>query len=104
MLLAIGNDGQFSRFCAVAGHPEWSADPRFHTNIERVRHRDTLEALMQAVTRTRTTAQWIADLEHHAVPCGPINSVAEAFADAQVRARGLAVAQPRLRNCASMGW
>ena len=94
MLLAIGNDGQFARFCAVAGHPEWSADPRFHTNIERVHHRDTLEALLQAVTRTRTTAQWIADLEHHAVPCGPINSVAEAFADAQVRARGLAVAQP----------
>ncbi len=94
MLLAIGNDGQFARFCAVAGHPEWATDPRFHTNSERVRHRDTLEALMQAVTRTRTTAQWIADLEHHAVPCGPINSVAQAFADAQVQARGLAVTQP----------
>ena len=94
MLLAIGNDGQFARFCTVAGHPEWAADPRFHTNSERVRHRDTLEALMQAVTRTRTTAQWIADLEHHAVPCGPINSVAQAFADTQVQARGLAVTQP----------
>jgi len=94
MLLAIGNDGQFARFCTVAGHPEWAADPRFHTNSERVRHRDTLEALMQAATRTRTTAQWIADLEHHAVPCGPINSVAQAFADAQVQARGLAVTQP----------
>jgi crotonobetainyl-CoA:carnitine CoA-transferase CaiB-like acyl-CoA transferase len=94
MLLAIGNDGQFARFCTVAGHPEWSADPRFHTNTERVRHRDTLEGLMQAVTRTRTTAQWIADLEHHAVPCGPINSVAQAFNDAQVRARALAVTQP----------
>jgi crotonobetainyl-CoA:carnitine CoA-transferase CaiB-like acyl-CoA transferase len=94
MLLAIGNDGQFARFCTVAGHLEWAADPRFHTNIERVRHRETLEPMMQAVTRTRTTAQWIADLEHHAVPCGPINSVAEAFADAQVWARGLAVTQP----------
>jgi formyl-CoA transferase len=93
MLLAIGNDGQFARFCTVAGHPEWAADPRFHTNTERVRHREALEALMQAETRMRTTAQWIADLEHHAVPCGPINSVAEAFDDAQVRARGLAVAQ-----------
>jgi formyl-CoA transferase len=94
MLLAIGNDGQFARFCTVAGHPQWAVDPRFRTNIERVRHRDTLEALMQVETRTRTTAQWIADLEHHAVPCGPINSVAEAFADAQVQARGLAVTQP----------
>ena len=94
MLLAIGNDGQFARFCTVAGHPDWAADPRFHTNTERVRHRDTLEAMMQAVTRKRTTAQWVADLEHHAVPCGPINSVAEAFADAQVQSRGLAVTQP----------
>lgn len=94
MLLAIGNDGQFARFCAVAGHPQWAADARFHTNTERVRHRDTLEALMQAVTRTRTTAQWIADLEHHAVPCGPINSVAQAFEDAQVQARSLAISQP----------
>ena len=94
MLLAIGNDGQFARFCTVAGHPDWAADPRFHTNTERIRHRDTLEAMVQAVTRTRTTAQWIADLEHHAVPCGPINSVAEAFADAQVQSRGLAVTQP----------
>ena len=62
MLLAIGNDGQFARFCTVAGHTEWAVDPRFHTNTERVRHRDTLEALMHTVTRTRTTAQWIADL------------------------------------------
>ena len=94
MLLAIGNDGQFARFCTVAGHPEWATDTRFSSNIARIRHRDALEPMMQTVTRTRTTAQWIADLEHHAVPCGPINSVAEAFADAQVSARGLAVTQP----------
>ena len=94
MLLAVGNDGQFARFCAVAGHPEWAADPRFHVNTERVRHRDVLEPLLQSVTRTRSTAQWIADLEHHAVPCGPINTVAQAFADAQVQARELAITQP----------
>jgi formyl-CoA transferase len=94
MLLAVGNDGQFARFCAVAGHPEWAADPRFHVNTERVRHREVLEPLLQTVTRTRSTAQWIADLEHHAVPCGPINTVTQAFADAQVQARGLAVQQP----------
>ena len=94
MLLAVGNDGQFARFCAVAGHPEWAADPRCHVNTERVRHRDVLEPLLQSVTRTRSTAQWIADLEHHAVPCGPINTVAQAFADAQVQARALAITQP----------
>ena len=94
MLLAIGNDGQFARFCTVAGHPEWATDTRFSSNIARIRHRDALEPMMQTVTRTRTTAQWIADLEHHAVPCGPINTVAQAFADAQVQARELAITQP----------
>ena len=93
MLLAVGNDGQFARFSEVAGHPEWAQDPRFATNSQRVQHRAALTDLLQAVTRTRTTADWIATLEHRAVPCGPINTVAQAFADPQVQARGLAVAQ-----------
>jgi formyl-CoA transferase len=93
MLLAVGNDGQFARFCAVAGQPQWAQDSRFVTNVQRVRHRAELVPQMQAVTRTRTTAQWIADLEKHAVPCGPINDMAQAFADAQVNSRGLRVTQ-----------
>jgi crotonobetainyl-CoA:carnitine CoA-transferase CaiB-like acyl-CoA transferase len=94
MLLAIGNDGQFARFCQAAEHPEWAADPRFATNTLRVKHRELLIPLMQAVTRTRGTAQWIALLEDKAVPCGPINDIAQAFDDAQVQARGLRVRQP----------
>jgi len=93
MLLAIGNDGQFTRFCAAAGRPEWASDERFATNPQRVVHRTTLVALMEEVTRTRSTADWIALLEHKAVPCGPINDIGQAFADAQVKARGLAVNQ-----------
>jgi formyl-CoA transferase len=93
MLLAVGNDGQFARFCEVAGHPEWAYDPRFALSVERVHHRTELVALMQAVTRTRSTAEWIAALEHHAVPCGPINTIGQAFADAQVNDRGLRVSQ-----------
>lgn len=89
MLLAIGNDGQFARFCDAAGHPEWAQDARFASNTLRVKHRDELVPLMQAVTRTRTTAQWIAQLERRAVPVGPINDIGQAFADAQVQARGL---------------
>ncbi len=89
MLLAVGNDGQFARFSAVAGHPEWAQDPRFGTNAERVAHRTALIPMISEVTRTRTTAEWIALLEHRAVPCGPINTLDEAFADAQVQARGL---------------
>jgi formyl-CoA transferase len=89
MLLAIGNDGQFARFCAAAGRPEWAQDTRFTTNTRRVENRSTLIPLMMEVTRTRTTAEWIALLEDKAVPCGPINTLASAFADPQVQARGL---------------
>ncbi len=93
MLLAIGNDGQFARFCEAAGRPEWAADPRFASNTLRVRHREVLIPAMQAHTRTQTTAQWIALLEKKAVPCGPINDIGQAFDDAQVKARGLHVKQ-----------
>jgi len=95
MLLAIGNDGQFSRFCQAVGKPEWSQDPRFKGMAGRVRNREALVAGMEQVTRTRTTAQWIVLLEDKAVPCGPINHIGQAFADPQVQARGLAVSQPR---------
>ncbi|NBX20237.1 MAG: CoA transferase [Betaproteobacteria bacterium] len=89
MLLAIGNDGQFARFCQAAGRPEWAQDPRFTTNTRRVENRSTLIPLMMEVTRTRSTDAWIALLEDKAVPCGPINTLARAFADPQVQARGL---------------
>jgi crotonobetainyl-CoA:carnitine CoA-transferase CaiB-like acyl-CoA transferase len=95
MLLAIGNNGQFARFCEAAGHAEWASDARFATNTLRVRHREVLVPQMEAVTRTRSTAEWIALLEDKAVPCGPINNIAQAFDDEQVKARGLAVSMPR---------
>ncbi|MGJ7509197.1 CaiB/BaiF CoA transferase family protein [Variovorax sp. GT1P44] len=95
MLLAIGNNGQFARFCEAAGHADWASDPRFATNTLRVKHREVLIPQMEAVTRTRTTAEWIALLEDKAVPCGPINDIAQAFDDDQVKARGLAVSLPR---------
>lgn len=94
MLLAVGNDGQFARFCQAAGHPEWTQDARFATNTRRVEHRTVLVPLMQAVTRTRSTEAWIALLEDKAVPCGPINTLERAFADPQVQARGLVLNQP----------
>jgi formyl-CoA transferase len=93
MLLAVGNDGQFARFCESAGHPEWAKDARFTSNTLRVKHREALIPILQDVTRSRSTAQWIALLEDKAVPCGPINDMGQAFADAQVQARGLRVDQ-----------
>lgn len=95
MILAIGNDGQFARFCAVAGHPEWAVDARFATNPQRVAHRGILIPLLRQTTVMRTTREWIAALESQAVPCGPINRLDEVFADPQVVARGLRIDLPR---------
>jgi formyl-CoA transferase len=95
MLLAVGNNGQFARFCEAAGHAEWAADARFATNTLRVKHRGVLIPMMEELTRTRTTAAWVTLLEDKAVPCGPINDIAQAFDDAQVQARGLKVTLPR---------
>ena len=94
IILAIGNDGQFARFCGVAGRPELAADVRFATNRARVENRAELIPLLNEITATRTTAEWIGQLEARAVPCGPINGLAEVFADPQVQARGLAVTMP----------
>ncbi|MGI3129483.1 CaiB/BaiF CoA transferase family protein [Halopseudomonas pachastrellae] len=87
-ILTVGNDGQFRKFCEVAGHPEWAADARFATNSARVANRAELVPLIRQVTVFRTTAEWIAALEQAGVPCGPINDLAQVFADPQVQARG----------------
>ena len=89
LILAVGNDGQFARFCEAAGRTEWIADARFATNAARVRHRDVLVPLVAAVVATRTQADWLAALEARGVPCGPINRLDQVFADPQVVARGL---------------
>ena len=94
MILAIGNDGQFARFCEIAGHAEWIGDERFATNAARVRHRAELVPLLRQATVMKTTAAWIALLEPAAVPCGPINDLAGVFADPQVKHRALHVEMP----------
>ena len=95
VLLAIGNDGQFARFCAAVDRQDWALDERFTTNTVRVQNRAALLALMEPLMRERGTQEWITLLEDKAVPCGPINTVAQAFDDPQVRARGLRVDLPR---------
>ncbi|TDS74354.1 CaiB/BaiF CoA-transferase family protein [Comamonas sp. JUb58] len=95
VLLAIGNDGQFARFCAATGNEAWAQDTRFTRNSGRIIHRKDLQELMYPLMKTRTTAEWIALLEDKAVPCGPINNIAQAFEDEQVIARGLHVQIPR---------
>jgi crotonobetainyl-CoA:carnitine CoA-transferase CaiB-like acyl-CoA transferase len=94
MIIAVGNDAQFARLCAAAGLAELAVDPRFATNKQRVSHRSLLIETLCGATRTRSTAQWIADLESVGVPCGPINSIDAVFADPQVRARAMHVELP----------
>lgn len=94
MILAIGNDGQFARFCEAAGEAGLSSDPRFSTNKARVGNRAALIPLLNKLTIKRTTADWIGLLEKLAVPCGPINTLEDVFADPQVQARGLRVDMP----------
>ncbi|HCE39064.1 Acetyl-CoA:oxalate CoA-transferase [Alcanivorax sp. ALC70] len=89
VILTVGNDDQFARFCEVAGHPEWAEDPRFATNRSRVEHREVLVPLLRQTTVMKTTAEWLAALEAVGVPCGPVNNLEQAFADPQAQARGL---------------
>jgi crotonobetainyl-CoA:carnitine CoA-transferase CaiB-like acyl-CoA transferase len=94
LILAVGNDRQFAKFCDIAGRPEWAADPRFATNAERVRNRAILVPLLEDAIRQRPRADWLAALEAAKVPCGSINSIGEALADPQAQARGAVVELP----------
>jgi formyl-CoA transferase len=94
LILAVGNDAQFARFCEVAGKPEWAKDPRYSVNAERVRQREELVPLIAAVVRERTQRDWLDALEAVGVPAGPINRLDQVFADPQVRARSMRVDLP----------
>jgi formyl-CoA transferase len=94
LILAIGNDSQFFRFCKAAGIAELEHDPRFADNVARVAHRDACTAAIGAAVIKRTTAEWVAVLEPLGIPCGPINRLDEVFAHPQVRHRGLQVDVP----------
>ncbi len=91
IVLAVGNDGQFQRFCAQAGHADVAMDPRYATNPARVQRRDELVSQIAGWMLQRTTAQWIAALEPNAVPCAPILELPQVFEHPQVLARGLKV-------------
>lgn len=88
LILAIGNDSQFRKFCAVAGL-DIATEPRFIDNKSRLAHRDALVAIIAQVMKTKSTAEWMEALEAKGVPCGPINTIDQVFADRQVIHRGL---------------
>ena len=94
VILAVGNDAQFARFCAFAGHPELAEDERFRTNALRVRNREALYALLPEITRTKTQKDWVDGLAALGVPSGPVNTLDQVFADPQVLAREMKITMP----------
>ena len=89
LILAIGNDSQFLKFCSVAKIPEVGANPLFVKNSDRVRNRAQLVPMLEAVMKARSKPDWLAALEAAKVPCGAINNLSEVFVDPQIEARGM---------------
>jgi crotonobetainyl-CoA:carnitine CoA-transferase CaiB-like acyl-CoA transferase len=91
LVLAIGNDGQWQRFCQAAGQPEWAADPRFAVNTQRVKNRAILVPMVETILRTRSTHDWQDRLNDADVPHAPVWNHADLFSQPQASARGLRV-------------
>jgi crotonobetainyl-CoA:carnitine CoA-transferase CaiB-like acyl-CoA transferase len=87
MIVAVGNDSQFAKLCECLGKPQWASDTRFVRNSDRVRHRDILIPMLANQLMTQRKAHWLGLLESAKVPCGPINNLAEVFADPHVQHR-----------------
>jgi crotonobetainyl-CoA:carnitine CoA-transferase CaiB-like acyl-CoA transferase len=94
LILAVGNDSQFAKFCEVAGRPDLAQDPRFMKNADRVRHRAALVPQLAEILKTRQKHDWLSALEAAKVPCGAINDLGEVFADPHVQSRGMTVTMP----------
>lgn len=94
IIVAIGNDSQFGRFCELADRTDLSADPEYATNDARVRNRAALVPILNEVFATRTSAEWLSDLEDHKIGCGPINNLQQVFDDPHVKAREMVVNMP----------
>jgi crotonobetainyl-CoA:carnitine CoA-transferase CaiB-like acyl-CoA transferase len=103
--LAVGNDTQFAKAASVLGHPEWAQDARFATNRARVANRDTIDGLIGAALATDTADSWLAKLKAVGVPCGRINTVAQALDDPQTAARRMVetVAHPTIGDLKMLG-
>lgn len=95
VIVAVGNNDQFRRFCEAGGKPEISADPRFASNALRIKNRAELIDNLRPMLRDQDSAYWIAQFEQVGVPCGPIATLDEVFENPQIKARGLRIDLPR---------
>jgi crotonobetainyl-CoA:carnitine CoA-transferase CaiB-like acyl-CoA transferase len=94
LILAVGNDAQFERFCAFAGRPELAHDPRYATNANRLRNRDSLTPIIADLIAAHPIHHWVEGLAKVNVPCGPINTVDQVFVEPQVQAREMVLGMP----------
>lgn len=94
VIVAVGNDSQYARFCDYLGRPDWATDPQYATNTARLAHRDTLVPMIAEVLATRTTAHVIDGLEVRKVPVGPVNTIGQALETEQAQARGMTITMP----------
>jgi crotonobetainyl-CoA:carnitine CoA-transferase CaiB-like acyl-CoA transferase len=94
VILAVGNDGQFEKFCQIANRTDLSRDPRFKSNADRVRNREILVPIITALIKTRTTREWTTACDAAQVPCGPINNLEQVFNDPQVIHRQMRIDLP----------
>jgi crotonobetainyl-CoA:carnitine CoA-transferase CaiB-like acyl-CoA transferase len=94
IILAVGNDGQFQRFCKVAGCEHLAEDAKFATNAGRVSNRDEIVALLKPIVASKPSAFWLTELEKNNVSCGPINRLDQVFSDPQFLARGMRLDMP----------
>lgn len=89
VMLTVGNDSQWRRFCEVIGEPQWAADPRFARATQRIENRDVLTPQLEKLFATREKAYWLEALERADIPSGPVNELPEVFAEPQVQERGM---------------
>lgn len=89
VVIAVGNDGQFRILCDLLGLPQLADDPHYASNGQRVVHRDALEPILQAEIGRRSVAELVDGLSARGVPCGPVNTIGQIFADPFVEARGV---------------
>jgi crotonobetainyl-CoA:carnitine CoA-transferase CaiB-like acyl-CoA transferase len=97
-IIAAGNDAQFARMCEVIGAEDLAENPKFQKNTDRVLNRNELIPLINEYTKKQTADHWLNEMEKAGVPCGPVNDLAQTFADPQIKHREMAITMPHRNN------
>lgn len=94
VIVAVGNDEQFKRFCYLTGYPEWATDPRFAKNSARVKNRGILVPMIADEVKSKSTDWWIKGMSKHEIPGAPVNKMDDVFAMEQIQHRGMQISMP----------